>query len=56
MKSCTLEIYIDTLYKIIQILQKHTESLDNFDDIEEIVNIIHYLQKEGYKNLHEEEQ
>lgn len=54
MKSCTLNIYVETLYKIIQILQQYTESLNNFDDIEEIVNIIHYLEKEAYKALNEE--
>lgn len=54
--SCKLNIYVETLYKIIQILQKYAESLDNFDDIEEIVNIIHYLQEEAYNSLQEEEQ
>ena len=36
--SCSITIYVDTLNKIIQILQKHAESLDNYDDIEEIVH------------------
>lgn len=52
--SCSITIYVDTLNKIIQILQKHAESLDNYDDIEEIVNIIHFLQKEMYKTREEE--
>lgn len=52
--SCSITIYVDTLNKIIQILQKYTESLDNYDDIEEIVNIIHFLQKEMYQTREEE--
>ena len=48
-ESCTLTIYINTLDKIVKILQKHVESLDTFDDIEEIVNIIHFLQKESWR-------
>lgn len=52
--SCSITIYVDTLQKIIQILQKHTESLNDFDDIEEIVNIIHFLQEEMYNQTHEE--
>lgn len=51
--SCSITIYVDTLQKIIQILQKYAESLDNFDDIEEIINIIHFLQKEMYKTREE---
>lgn len=53
--SCSITIYVDTLQKIIHILQKYAESLDNFDDIEEIINIIHFLQKEMYKTREEAE-
>lgn len=52
--SCSITIYVDTLQKIIHILQKYAESLDNYDDIEEIINIIHFLQKEMYKTREEE--
>ena len=53
--SCFITTHVDTLQKIIYILQKYAESLDNFDDIEEIVNIIHFLQKEMYKTREEAE-
>ena len=53
-KSCTLTIYINTLDKIIDILEKYTESLDAFDDIEEVVNIIHFLQKESWRAINDE--
>lgn len=52
-KSCTLTIYINTLDKIIEILEKYTESLDTFNDIEEIVNIIHFLQKESWRAIND---
>lgn len=52
--SSTITLYTDTIFKIIQILQQYTASLDNFEDIEEIVNIIHYIQKEVYKSSEEE--
>lgn len=54
-KECTLTIYINTLYKIIEILQQYTESLNSYDDIEEIINIIHFLQEEAYKQIHGDE-
>ena len=53
-KSCTLTIYVNTLDKIIDILEKYTESLDAFDDIEEVVNIIHFLQKESWRAINDE--
>ena len=53
--SCTIKIYVETLDKIIQILQKYTESLETYDEIEEIINIIHFLQKEMYKTREEAE-
>lgn len=53
MEECTITMYVDTLNKIIHILERQTELLNDFDDIEEIVNIIHHLQKEVYKEQEE---
>ena len=52
--SYTIKIYVETLDKIIQILQKYAESLETYDEIEEIINIIHFLQKEMYKSAYED--
>ena len=52
--SYTIKIYVETLDKIIQILQKYAESLETYDEIEEIINIIHFLQKEMYKSSYED--
>ena len=45
---CVINMYIDTLDKILHLLQKYVETLDNYDDIEEIINIIHFLQEQMY--------
>lgn len=45
---CVINMYIDTLDKILHLLQSYVETLDNYDDIEEIINIIHFLQEQMY--------
>ena len=45
---CVINMYIDTLDKILHLSQKYVETLDNYDDIEEIINIIHFLQEQMY--------
>ena len=45
---CVINMYIDTLDKILHLLQNYVETLDNYDDIEEIINIIHFLQEQMY--------
>lgn len=45
---CVINMYVDTLDKILHLLQNYVETLDNYDDIEEIINIIHFLQEQMY--------
>lgn len=45
---CEINMYIDTLDKILHLLQNYVETLNNYDDIEEIINIIHFLQEQMY--------
>lgn len=40
--------------KIIDILEQYTESLDNYFEIEECVNLIHLVQEEIYKYQQEQ--
>ena len=47
-KYCMINMYIDTLDKILHLLQNYVETLTNYDDIEEIINIIHFLQEQMY--------
>ena len=41
-------MYVDTLDKILHLLQNYVETLDTYDEIEEIINIIHFLQEQMY--------
>lgn len=45
---CVINMYVDTLDKILHLLQKYVETLDTYDEIEEIINIIHFLQEQMY--------
>ena len=45
---CVINMYIDTLDKILHLLQNYVETLDTYDEIEEIINIIHFLQEQMY--------
>lgn len=45
---CEINMYVDTLDKILHLLQNYVETLNNYDDIEEIINIIHFLQEQMY--------
>lgn len=47
-KYCMINMYVDTLDKILHLLQSYVETLNNYDDIEEIINIIHFLQEQMY--------
>lgn len=47
-KYCMINMYVDTLDKILHLLQNYVETLNNYDDIEEIINIIHFLQEQMY--------
>ena len=40
--------------KIIEILEEHTASLNNYYEIEECVNLIHLLQEEIYLSQQEQ--
>ena len=55
MKQHFIIMYDDSFNKIIEILEKHTESLNNYYDIEECVNLIHFLQKEIYFSEEQED-
>lgn len=54
-KQSTITMYEDSFNKIIEILEKYTESLDNYYDIEECVNLIHFIQKELYSEKKQKE-
>ena len=54
-KQSTITMYEDSFNKIIEILEKYTESLDNYYDIEECVNLIHFIQKELYAEKEQKE-
>lgn len=45
---CVINMYVDTLDKILHLLQNYVETLDTYDEIEEIINIIHFLQEQMY--------
>lgn len=45
---CVINMYIDTLDKILHLLQSYVETLNTYDEIEEIINIIHFLQEQMY--------
>ena len=45
---CVINMYVDTLDKILHLLQNYVETLDTYDEIEELINIIHFLQEQMY--------
>ena len=45
---CVINMYVDTLDKILHLLQNYVETLDTYDEIEEIINIFHFLQEKMY--------
>ena len=45
---CVINMYVDTLDKILHLLQNYVETLNTYDEIEEIINVIHFLQEQMY--------